>query len=112
VNKTETRVELLWDPSRSECLDERQKRRVIRSVKGRLTGEGILVMASDATRSQIQNKRDVTERFLTLVEQGLTPRKKRIPTRPTTGSREKRLKDKKTRSEIKKLRRKRPDRDG
>jgi hypothetical protein len=108
VNKTETRVELLWNPHLSRCLDDRQKSLLIKRLGTRLTGEGILIMTSGTSRSQYQNKKEVTERFLTMVARCMVPRKSRIPTRPTGSSREKRLKDKKYRGEIKKLRGKLP----
>ena len=111
MNKTETRVELVWNPSQSNCLDDRQKSVVIKRLGSRLTTEGTLIMASGSSRSQLFNKKEITERFLTLVARCLVPKKSRIPTRPTRTSKEKRLKEKKNRGEIKKLRGNLPGKD-
>jgi len=109
VNKTETRVELLWEPSASSCLNDRQKEQVIRRLGKRLTSDGILVLASERSRSQHTNREEVTDRFIELVTGCLRPQKKRIPTKPSRASREKRLKSKKNRGEIKRLRGRPPD---
>ncbi|MCK4745925.1 MAG: aminoacyl-tRNA hydrolase [Bacteroidales bacterium] len=109
VNKTESRVELLWDPVESVCLDEQQKSRLRIRLKTRLTDQGILILVSDKYRSQHRNREDVTERFVQLVSKGIIPAKKRHPTRPTRASQEKRIKQKKIRGEIKRSRRSRPE---
>jgi ribosome-associated protein len=108
VNKTESRVELLWSPSLSRCLDEGQKALVSSRIGKRLNEEGILILASEKYRSQYRNKTDVTERFVDLVLASLVPEKKRRPTRPTRTSIEKRLRNKKIRGEIKRSRRGHP----
>lgn len=105
VNKTESRVELLWNPGDSFCLSEDQKARLRQYLKHRLTDQGVLILVSEKYRSQHRNKEDVTERFFRLVNLGLTPPKKRRPTRPTRSSQEQRIKQKKIRGEIKKNRR-------
>lgn len=104
VNKTETRVELMWSPQKSSCLDEAQRMMVISRLGKRLTDEGMLVMASEKYRSQYRNKAELTERFLELIRACLLPVKKRRPTRPTRSSVEKRIRNKKIRGEIKKSR--------
>lgn len=106
VNKTESRVELLWDPANSGCLDERQKSTLINRLHTRLTDQGKLILVSEKYRSQNRNKEDVTERFINLISMGIIPVKKRHPTNPTRASQEKRIKKKKIRGEIKKSRRK------
>ena len=109
VNKTESRVELLWDPGESLCLDEKQKIRIRLRLGSRLTDQGVLILVSEKYRSQHRNREEVTERFLQLVQLSIIPAKKRHPTRPTRASREKRIKQKKIRGEIKKSRRDRPE---
>lgn len=106
VNKTESRVELLWDPGGSACLSACQKELVTRRLASRITGEGILVMADDTHRSQHRNREEVTARFLEMVFSSLVPPRKRHPTRPTRSSVEKRIRSKKIRGEIKHSRRK------
>jgi ribosome-associated protein len=105
VNKTESRVELLWSPENSQCLNLAQKRLLRGRLANRITGEGILILVSEKYRSQHRNKADVTERFVDLVTTSLVPVKKRKPTRPTRSSVEKRIRNKKIRSDIKKSRR-------
>jgi len=109
VNKTESRVELLWSPQESNCLTEEQKILVASRLRSRITDEGVLILASEKYRSQHRNKADVTERFLDLVTSSLVPVKKRKPSRPTRTSVEKRIKNKKLRGEIKRSRRKGPE---
>ena len=108
VNKAESRVELIWNPLDSSCLDNRQKARLMLNLGKRLTEKGELILASEKYRSQYRNKEDVVDRFLRLVSVALIPPKKRSPTRPTRASREKRIKQKKIRGEIKRSRRDRP----
>ncbi|MGW8315518.1 MAG: alternative ribosome rescue aminoacyl-tRNA hydrolase ArfB [Bacteroidales bacterium] len=104
VNKTETRVELLWDPKQSSCLSEQQKVRVQKGLASRITDQGLLMLASERHRSQLRNREEVTERFLYLIRTALVEKKKRIRTRPTGKSKEDRIKTKKIRGEIKRLR--------
>lgn len=105
VNKTESRVELLWSPQESGCLNKAQKLRVTGRLGNRITDEGVLILVSEKYRSQHRNRAEVTERFLDLVTASLVPVKKRRPTRPTRSSVEKRIRNKKLRGEIKKSRR-------
>ena len=104
VNKTESRVELLWSLQTSECLNNLQKYRVNRSLHSRITDEGLLILGSEKHRSQHQNKQEVTDRFLRLIIASIKPPKKRKPTSPTRSSVEKRIKNKKMRGEIKRSR--------
>ena len=109
VNKTETRVELYWNPGASSCLDEEQKLRLTQLLSSRLTSQGILILSSDKFRSQFRNRVEVTDRFLQLVNSSLAVQKKRVPTRPTRSSRDKRIRAKKLRGEIKRLRQDPPE---
>ena len=108
VNKTESRVELLWSLPGSNCLSEAQKRMVRGRLARRITDEGKLILVSEKYRSQYRNKAEVTERFLDILTESLVPVKKRRPTRPTRSSVEKRIRNKKIRGEIKRLRGDRP----
>ena len=109
VNKTESRVELLWSPQESDCLSDAQKIIITSRLKSRITDDGVLIMASEKYRSQHRNKADVTERFLDLLTSSMAPVKKRKPSRPTRSSVEKRIQNKKLRGEIKRSRRKGPE---
>ena len=106
VNKTETRVELLWSPATSSCLDEVLKQRLIFRLRNRISYAGVLSLASEKYRSQVRNREEVFERFFQLVQLALLPPKKRLSTRIPRGSREERIRQKKYRGTIKQNRRK------
>lgn len=105
VNKTESRVELLWSPGDSSCLSEGQRALLISRLGKRLSEDGYLIMASEKYRSQYRNRVELVNRFLDLIQSCLVPVKKRKATRPTRASVEKRIRNKKYRGEIKKSRR-------
>jgi len=105
VNKTESRVELHWKPGESNVLTEEQKQIVMSRLGKRLTTGGVLIMASQASRSQLKNRETVQNRFLDLIEKSLRKPRRRIRTRPSRKSNEKRLKEKKIASEKKQRRR-------
>ena len=109
VNKTESRVELLWSPQDSDCLNEAQIMMITSRLRSRITDDGVLIMASEKHRSQHRNKAELTERFLELILASLVPVKKRRPTKPTRSSVEKRIRSKKIRGDIKRTRRKGPE---
>ena len=104
VNKTESRVTLLWDLEKSNALTEEQKVRLRLGLKSRLSSDGELLLSSQVSRSQSANKEDVTERFLDLIEKLSRPHKKRISTKPSRASKERRIKEKKQKAEKKKRR--------
>ena len=108
VNKVSSKVELQFDLISSEVLSEEQKERLKITLKNRLTGEGVLILHCDVSRSQLQNKKKVIERFLTLIKKGLERKKKRQPTHIPRAVKEKR-KDSKRRQSEKKASRKKPD---
>lgn len=109
VNKTESRVELLWHLENSVCLSEEEKTLLRERLHSRITEEGMLILASEKHRSQQQNKADVTERFFTLIQAQIIPTKNRTPTKPTRSSIEKRISQKKIRGQIKRSRMKPPE---
>ena len=104
VNKTESRVELLWKPGESRCLNEKQKAMVLARLRNRISEEGVLALASEKHRSQHRNREELVERFVLLIQACLVPAKERKATRPTRASVEKRIREKKLRGEIKKSR--------
>lgn len=109
VNKSESRVELIWQPRDTQCLDAKQKERLLHRMASRISASGELVLSSEKYRSQNRNKEDVKKRFLDLVEAAIRKKKSRIPTRPTASSIEKRINDKRLQGYKKKLRRKDPE---
>ncbi|GGG14935.1 aminoacyl-tRNA hydrolase [Dokdonia pacifica] len=108
VNKTSTRIELYWSLKDSLVFSEDQKIRLREKLHNRLTKEQILILSSGRTRSQLKNKEQVIKRFFELLEEALTPPKKRKKSKPTYASKVKRLQSKKQHSE-KKASRKKPD---
>ncbi len=109
ANKAATRAELVWNVSSSEALGPRQRQRVLGSLRHRIDSAGNLRLASDRQRSQMQNRNDVTERFRTLVRDALVPPKPRVDTKPTRASKERRLTEKRKRSDTKQRRKVRFD---
>ena len=105
VNRSATQVELLFDVAGSPSLDETQRQRVLRKLRSRIDKEGILHLFSQETRSQLRNREEVVGRFQELMREALHVPKRRRPTRPTRGARERRLEGKRRRSEAKRDRR-------
>jgi ribosome-associated protein len=106
VQKSYTRVELLFDVPGSPSLTDRQRERVLERLARYIDTDGVLHLVSQSERSQLRNKSDVIARFQKLLREALRRRKRRKATRPTTKSIEQRLKKKKQRGETKRLRRK------
>lgn len=109
ANKVATRVELRWNVAASSVLGERQRARIRGRLKNRIDGEGRLRVVADTHRSQMRNREEARERLVTLVMDALRPRRTRVATAPTRSSHERRIQDKKRRSEIKRLRRDLPE---
>jgi ribosome-associated protein len=105
ANKVATRVDLRWDVASSPSLGPRQRARIMHGLRGRIDGAGILRLSSDRHRSQLRNREDVLERLAGLVASALKPPKKRVATAPSANARERRLRQKKRRSEVKRARR-------
>ena len=104
VQKSSTRVELLFDVANSPSLTEPQRARVLERLAGYVDSAGVLHLASQSERSQLRNREEVVTRFQSLMRQALRRRKRRKPTKPTAKSKERRLKEKRRHSEIKKSR--------
>lgn len=105
VNRSATQVELLFDLAGSPSLSEAQRQRALRALKSYTDKRGVLHLVSQAYRSQLRNREEVVERFRRLMRQALRVPKRRRPTRPTRGARERRLAAKRRRSEVKGRRR-------
>lgn len=105
VNKTESRVTLVFNVKASSVLTFSQKERIERLLENRIN-QGLLRMSADSDRSQFRNKSIVTERFFDLLEDALKERAERKPTKPSKAAKESRIKAKKERQEKKNLRKK------
>ena len=102
VNKIASKVTLKWFPAKSFSLSESVKKRLIETLN--LNKNGALTISSERHRSQLKNKKDCSDKLRALLVKSLQTRKKRIATKVTKSKNEKRLKDKRIRSEIKKMR--------
>jgi ribosome-associated protein len=101
VNKVNSRVELRFDVPNSVLLADKQKEVLQKKLASKLTSEGILIVVSQVSRSQLENKELSVQKFYRLISVALKPVKKRKPTRPTKSSEEKRLQKKKVQGEKK-----------
>lgn len=104
VNTSSTRIELLWDVGASPSLDDAQRERIMEKLANRIDTNGVLRMASSDSRSQHQNRKAVTDRFVKVVAAALRAGKKRQRTRPSRAAKEARLRSKRQRAETKKRR--------
>lgn len=104
VNKVSTAVELRFEAARSPHLSAQVKARLRRLAGRRWTKDGAIVLKCDATRSQTRNREIARARLSELIEQAFHVQKRRVATKPTRGSVERRLKAKKTRADVKALR--------
>ncbi|MEG1025119.1 MAG: alternative ribosome rescue aminoacyl-tRNA hydrolase ArfB [Flavobacterium sp.] len=108
VNKVSSKVVLTFDLEASQVLSEEEKALLKDNLSSRLTSENILILNCDEDRSQIKNKEIVIKRFLEIIKKGLFVPKIRKATKIPKSVIKKRIKDKKSVSEIKKNR-KRPE---
>jgi len=96
VNKVSTKVILVFDVLNSEVLNEEQKARLLEKLMSRISKEGLLQLNSSTERTQGGNRQEVEEKFARLIKKAFHIPVRRIATRPTAGSKERRLKDKKS----------------
>jgi ribosome-associated protein len=104
VNKVNTKVELRFDVLQSKILLDEEKQRILEKLKNRINKEGVLVLASDQSRSQLKNKILVLELFHELIRQALIVKKKRKSIKISLAAKKKRLESKQRQSEKKVLR--------
>ncbi|HEY3390716.1 MAG TPA: alternative ribosome rescue aminoacyl-tRNA hydrolase ArfB [Prolixibacteraceae bacterium] len=101
VNKVSTKVELRFNVASSALLSEEEKAIIAVKLVNKINNLGELILVCQTERSQLRNKDKVIEKFYVLIEKALTPRKKRLNTKPTKASVEKRLESKRVQSKIK-----------
>jgi ribosome-associated protein len=104
VNKLSTRVSLRWRVTTSGVLSDSQRARLLSKLGSRLTKEGELLVHGDGCRSQLDNRRAARDRLAQLVRDALHVPKSRRATRPTLGSKRRRLDAKKQRGQTKRQR--------
>ncbi len=103
VNKVSSAVHLRFDIAASSLPDD-VKARLLASSDGRITQEGVLVLKAQQHRTQEMNRADALARLQEVVDAVSSPPKARRATKPTYGSRQRRLEGKSQRSETKALR--------
>jgi ribosome-associated protein len=109
IQKVETAVQLRFDVARSPSLPEPVRERLLRLGGRRITQDGVLVITAQRHRTQQRNREDARERLLALIREAATPPPPpRRPTRPTLGSKVRRLEGKAKRGDVKRLRGKPP----
>ena len=104
VQKSSTRVELRFDVANSPSLTDSQRARVLERLASHVDSAGVLHLTSQSERSQLRNREEVVARFLPLLREALKRRERRKPTKPSAKAKERRLKEKRHHSEIKKTR--------
>ena len=109
VNTADSRVQLSLDLGTTTALDEAQRERVLRVLSPRLSGT-VLTVDAEEHRSQWRNRAAARLRLADLLREAVAPPVPRRPTKPTRGSRRRRVRDERRRAEIKRNRR-RPDLD-
>jgi len=109
VNTADSRVELSVDLTRTLAVPDRLRARVLDRLATRLV-EGVLTVTASEHRAQLDNRRAARDRMADLLRRAAAPPpRKRRPTRPTRGSQERRLAEKKRRGETKRGRQGRYD---
>ncbi|HUR11990.1 MAG TPA: alternative ribosome rescue aminoacyl-tRNA hydrolase ArfB [Flavitalea sp.] len=106
VNKVETMVEGYFHVGDSQLLTDEQKKRVHARLINKINAEGCLLVKSQVHRSQLSNKAEVVKKINALLLNALKKEKKRIPTKPSKASKERRIESKKKNSEAKSNRQK------
>ena len=101
VNKVSSKAVLRWTVRASTAIPPEAKARLLEAIASRITNDGELVVACDETRDQGQNLAIAEERIRALVLAALVRPKARHKTRPSRGSKERRLKEKSVRGKIK-----------
>lgn len=105
VNKVSTAAQLIFDIIASS-LPELYKQRLLAKADHRITQSGKIIIKCQESRSQLSNRESALAQFIELVKSVTVSRKRRIATRPTKASKERRVQHKKQRGDIKSMRKK------
>lgn len=104
VNKVSSAVQLRFDVRQSPNLPERVREKILNSGDSRLTKDGVLVILADRHRTQEMNRKDARDRLFGVIRKAAHVPKRRIATKPTLGSKKRRLESKTKRGAVKKAR--------
>ena len=104
MNTTDSKVQLVFDLRNSRALSEHLRTRALARLESKLV-DGCVVISASEQRSQLQNRRAAEQRLVEVLKEATAPPPRaRRPTRPTTASAERRIKEKKGRGRTKALR--------
>lgn len=103
VNKVSSAIHLRYS-IRDSSLPDEVKERLLAMRDRRINDEGVVIIKAQSSRSQEKNRQEAIERLQALVDRAATPPRPRKATRPTLGSKRRRLEKKAARSEVKRLR--------
>jgi ribosome-associated protein len=101
VNKVETMVEGYFSIGDSAFFTAAEKETLERKLSGKINSDGFLQVRSQVHRTQLANKAEVVRKMQELLEKGLKKEKRRIATKPSAGSKERRIEHKKRQAVIK-----------
>lgn len=104
VNKVNTKVSLRFDLSASQLLNDEEKAEIADKLANKISNDNILIVTSEAGRSQLKNKEEAIRKFYDLLKKAFKVKKKRKATKPSKAAVEKRLKAKQKQSEKKQQR--------
>lgn len=104
VNKVATAVQMRFDVKNSPLISEHCRQTLLNSGDTRLTNDGVLVIRAQEYRTQLKNKEAALARLLLLIQDASQVQKKRRPTKPSRAAKERRLKAKTERGQIKRAR--------
>lgn len=102
VNKVASAVQLRFDVRGSPNLPERVREKLLASGDSRLTKDGVLVIFAERHRTQEMNRKDAHDRLFEVIRKASFVPKRRVPTKPTLGSKRRRIEGKVKRGAVKK----------
>lgn len=101
VNKTESKVQLSFDPRLVPWIDEELRLRIVKLAGNSVDGDGCILVSCQENREQGRNLEEARAKLAALLQRAMTRPKKRIATKPTRGSKVRRITAKKQRAETK-----------
>jgi ribosome-associated protein len=101
VNKVASAVQLRFDVARSPSLPDDVRRRLVRLAGRRMSDEGVLIITARRFRSQDRNRQDAVDRLIKLIRKAAETPRVRRKTKPTPGSKDRRLEEKRRRGKTK-----------
>ncbi len=104
VDKVSSAVQLRFDARNSPSLPDRVRSQLENIAGSKLTKDGVIVITANRFRTQEANRKDATQRLIEMIKQAALRQKYRVPTRPSLGTKRRRLESKAKRSKVKRLR--------